>query len=136
MEGVKEKKTIILHTSNLLKENKELIDEYLSDIKCTNLTKSTVDNYHSCLKELSSFYTKSLLDFDISDLKKFKIHLEKKKNQYGKPISSSTISRYFTAVESFLEFLEFNDYVDKNPMPKFRHRYLTFFKDEFLDRSQ
>lgn len=128
MEGVEENKAILINSTHLLKENSDLIDEYLSDIRCTNLTKSTVDNYHSCLKELSSFFTKSLLDVDISDLKKFKINLEAKKNQYGKPISSSTISRYFSAVESFFEFLEFNDYIDKNPMPKFRHRYLKEYK--------
>lgn len=135
MEGVKEKKTIILHNSNLLKENNELIDEYLTDIKCTNLTKRTIDNYHSCLKEFSSFFIKSLLDVDVNDLKKYKMHLEEKKNQYREPFSKSTISRYFTAVESFFEYLEYDEYIEKNPMPKFRHRYLKEYKRTRYNKS-
>jgi len=128
MEGLKEKKTILINGSNLLKDNYKLIDEYLTDIKCTNLTKKTIDNYHSCLKEFSGFFSKSLLDIHIDDLKKYKLHLEKKKNHYGVLLSYTTISRYFTAVDSFFEFLEFDEYIDKNPMSKFRNRYLREYK--------
>ncbi len=128
MEGrVAKKKTIIIPDFNQLSNN-ELINEYLLDIKCTNLTGNTVVNYYSCLKEFKGFFNKSLLDVDISDLKRFKIFIENKKNRFGKPLSSSTISRYFTAVESFYEFLEFEEYIDKSPMPKFRRRYLKEYK--------
>lgn len=136
MEGIKEKKTVIIHDDNLLKENNELINEYITDIKCTTLTKITIDNYHSCLKDFSRFFNKSILDVDLNDLKKYKIYLEDKKNKYGEPISSSTISRYFTAVESFFEFLEFDEYVDKNQMPKFRHRYLREYKRKRYNSSE
>ena len=128
MEGrVSKKKTIIFpdyHQSS----NDELIKEYLLDIECTNLTVNTVLNYSSCLKEFNSFFDRSLLDVDISDLKRFKIYIENKKNRFDKKLSSSTISRYFTAVESFYEFLEFGEFIDKSPMPKFRRRYLKEYK--------
>ena len=126
---VAKKKTIIIPDFKQT-DNDELINEYILDIKCTNLTKDTVDNYYSCLKKFNSFFKKSLLDIDISDLKQFKIYIENKKNRYNKTISSSTISRYFTAVESFYEFLEFEEYIDKSPMPKFRRRYLKEYKKQ------
>jgi len=127
MERIAKKKTIIIPDFNQ-PDNDELINGYLLDIKCTNLTAITVVNYSSCLKEFNSFFDKSLLDVDISDLKRFKIYIEHKKNRYNKPLSSSTISRYFTAIESFYEFLEFEGYIDKSPMSKFRSRYLKEYK--------
>jgi len=128
MERLNENETLYHYDVNLLADNGALINEYLLDIKCTNLTKNTVKNYHSCLKVFSLFFEKSLIDADISDLKEFKMHLEKKRNHYDKLLSPSTISRYFTAVESFFDFLEFEEYIDKNPMPKFRRRYLKEYK--------
>lgn len=128
MERLNENATVYNHNVNLLTDNDALINEYLLDINCTNLTKNTVKNYHSCLKVFSLFFKKSIIDVDVRDLKEFKIHLESKRNRYDKSFSPSTINRYFTAVESFFDFLEFEEYIDKNPMPKFRRRYLKEYK--------
>jgi integrase/recombinase XerD len=126
-DSVAKKKTIIFPDYNP-PDNYKLIDEYLLDIGCTNLTANTVLNYSSCLKEFNGFFDKSLMDVDISDLKRFKIYIENKKNRYNKTFKSSTLSRYFTAIESFYEFLEFEELIDKSPMPKFRRRYLKDYK--------
>jgi integrase/recombinase XerD len=61
-------------------------------------------------------------------LKQFKLFLEEQKNQYNEKFSSTTISRYFSAIQSFYEFLEIEDYIDKSPLPKFRKRYLKEYK--------
>ncbi|KYK23243.1 hypothetical protein AYK25_10180 [Thermoplasmatales archaeon SM1-50] len=118
------KKTIIVPAINLDIENEALINEYLKDAEAVGLTERTIENYKSCLKKFSSVIDKSLMDVDISDLIVFKKYLETQRNRYTIPFSPKTISRYFSAIESFYEFLEFEEYIDKSLMPKFRRRYL------------
>ena len=122
------KKTIIIPDVQTEPDNLTLINEYLKDAECMGLTDNTVDNYESCLKIFSNIIEKSLLDVDITDLKRFKIHLENCKNRYNEKFSPKTISRYFSAIQSLYEFLELEDYIDKSPMPKFRKRYLKDYK--------
>ena len=128
MEGKVAKKKTIIFPDYVPPDNDKLIKEYLLDIRCTNLTESTVLNYSSCLKEFIGFFGKSLLDVDISDLKSFKLYIENKRNRYNNSLSPSTVSRYFTAIDSFFEFLEFEELIDKSPLPKFRKRYLKDYK--------
>ncbi len=122
------KKTVIIPDAQTGADNLTLINEYLEDAECMGLTDKTIENYESCLKIFSNIIEKSLLDVDITDLKRFKIHLENCKNRYNEKFSPRTISRYFSAIQSLYEFLEFEDYIDKSPMPKFRKRYLKDYK--------
>lgn len=122
------KKTVIIPDVQTGTDNLTLINEYLEDAECMGLTDKTIENYRSCLKIFSTIIEKSLLDIDIPDLKNFKIHLEALKNRYNEPLSASTISRYFSATQSLYEYLEFENYIDKSPMPKFRKRYLREYK--------
>jgi len=124
---INRKKTIVIPDYNQL-SNDKLINEFLKDAKCMALSARTIENYGSCLKTFSNYVKKSLLDIDIPDLKDFKIHLENKKNRYNNPFSHSTIKFYFASIQSFYEFLEFESYIDKSPMPKFRRRYLREYK--------
>ena len=128
MERISKKKTIVIPVVKVETDNKVLIKEYLEDAKCMGLTEKTIENYKSCLKIFSDYAKKPLMDIDIPDLKKFKIHLENKRNRYNEEYSPKTISRYFSAIQSFFEFLEFEGYIDKSPMPKFRRRYLKDYK--------
>ena len=121
-------KTVIIPDVNTEADNLILIDEYLEDAECAGLTDRTIDTYKSCLKIFSDFVGKSLIDVEIPDLKRFKIHLENKENRYNEKFSPKTISRYFSAIQSICEFLELEDYIDKSPMPKFRRRYLKEYK--------
>lgn len=122
------KKTVIIPDVQTEPENLTLINEYLKDAECMGLIDTTIENYKSCLKIFSINLDKSLLDVDITDLKRFKIHLENCKNRYNEKFSPKTISRYFSAIQSLYEFLELEDYIDKSPMPKFRRRYLKDYK--------
>ena len=122
------KKTVFFPDVQIETDNLTLINGYLEDAECMGLTKNTIENYESCLKIFSNNMEKSLLDVDIPDLKRFKIHLENCKNRYNEKFSPRTISRYFSAIQSLYEFLEFEDYIDKSPMPKFRRRYLKDYK--------
>jgi len=122
------KKTVFFPDVQIETDNLTLINGYLEDAECMGLTKNTIENYESCLKIFSNNMEKSLLDVDIPDLKRFKIHLENCKNRYNEKFSPRTISRYFSSIQSLYEFLEFEDYIDKSPMPKFRRRYLKDYK--------
>ena len=105
-------------------DNVELIDDYLDYASDIDLTKRTIENYKSCLQIFDNVVDKTLMDVDISDLVRFKRHLEKQRNRYNKPYSPKTISKYFSALHSFYEFLELKEHIDKNPMPKFSKIYL------------
>lgn len=122
------KKTVVVPDLQTGTDNLTLINEYLEDAKCMGLTDKTIENYRSCLKIFSTILEKSLLDVDIPDLKRFKIHLENSKNRYNEKFSPKTISRYFSAIQSLYEFLELENNIDKSPMPKFRRRYLKDYK--------
>ncbi len=97
MEGIA-KKTVIIPDVNTETDNLTLINEYLEDAECMGLTDRTIDTYKSCLKLFSDFLDKSLMDIDIPDLKRFKIHLENRENRYNEKFSPTTISRYFSAM--------------------------------------
>ncbi len=127
MERVASRYTDINSDTPIDLDNMILINEYLKDAECIGLTDRTLENYNSCLKLFSKFVRKSLIDIDIEDLKRFKTYLQNRKNRYNEKYSVKTISRYFSAIQSFYEYLEFEDYVDKNPMSKFRKRYLSSF---------
>ena len=60
-------------------DNAELIAEYLGYASDIDLSERTIENYNSCLKIFARVIDKSLMDVDISDLVRFKRHLEKLK---------------------------------------------------------
>ncbi len=49
-------------------------------------------------------------------------------NHAGLQLSPGRLSGVFSALSSLMEFLEFNDEIDTNPVPSFRKRYLTPYK--------
>jgi len=94
-------------------DNESLINLYLEDMQCKLLIKRTVENYKSCLKIFSKIITKPLIEVDTKDLRGFLLILKNKKNRNNNDYSFSTISRYFTAIDSFYEFLEMEGYIEK-----------------------
>lgn len=106
-------------------DNESLINLYLEDMQCKLLIKRTVENYKSCLKIFSKIIVKPLTEVDTKDLRGFLLILKNKKNRNNNDYSFSTISRYFTAIDSFYEFLEMEGYIEKNYMKQFRKRYLS-----------
>ena len=108
------------------KSNSEFIAEFLIDSDCRGVTKRTIENYRSCLKIFFNYIEKPALQIDVSDFKKFLVYL-KEERQYA----VSTINSYFSTLFSFYEFLEFEGYINKNPEPRFRKRYLNFLRNNF-----
>jgi integrase/recombinase XerD len=99
--------------------NERVVDAYLRDARRRRLTERTVENYRSCIKIFLGFLKDSAVDVDIEGLREFLDHLVGELN-----LADASISRYFSALASFYEFLEFEGIVDKSPIPLFRKRYL------------
>jgi integrase/recombinase XerD len=103
--------------------NRDLIEMFLKDCHIRGLTQRTIDTYASDLKIFFNHVTRSALEVDLSELRRFLTWLRDKRD-----LADSTISTYYSALHSVYEYLEFEGYVEKNPVPRFRRRYLAFLK--------
>jgi integrase/recombinase XerD len=65
-----------------------------------------------------------LLNVDRNVLRSFLEYLRRDRN-----VGLKTIGNYFTSMAMFYEFLEFEGYVDKNPVYSVRKRYIRRYKD-------
>ena len=115
---------------NLISEsNKEIIHRALLDMKLQGKADSTIAGYRSDLNKCGSALT--TIDLDFTDLTKKNLTslLEIVRiTQSGLELSPGRLSGVFSALSSLMEYLEFNDEIDSNPVPSFRKRYLTPYK--------
>ena len=115
---------------NLISEsNKEIIHLALLDMKLQGKADSTIAGYRSDLNKCGSALT--TIDLDFTDLTKKNLTslLEIVRiTQSGLELSPGRLSGVFSALSSLMEYLEFNDEIDSNPVPSFRKRYLTPYK--------
>jgi integrase/recombinase XerD len=111
---------------NHIPSNRELIQLFLADCRTRGLTEKTGENYGSCLRAFFRFSKRHAYEVDVPVLREF---LEYVKQEKGFKVS--TISMYFSALQSFYEFLEFEGFITRSPLPRFRRRYLAFLKKRF-----
>ncbi len=115
---------------NLISEsNKEIIHRALLDMKLQGKADSTIAGYRSDLNKCGSALT--TIDLDFTDLTKKNLTSLLgivRITQSGLELSPGRLSGVFSALSSLMEYLEFNDEIDSNPVPSFRKRYLTPYK--------
>lgn len=99
--------------------NDEVLEAYIKDARRRRLTERTIENYRSCIRIFLQYLNGNAVDVDIDGLRRFLDHLVGELN-----LADASISRYFSALASFYEFLEFEGIVDKSLIPLFRKRYL------------
>lgn len=104
---------------NWLFHNDQLIAEYLDDTRLQGLTVETIDDYRSNLGIFANYHSKSLLELTIPDLRNFLVYLMEERKVHVK-----TISRYFSAISSFYDYMVFSDQMDANIVLPFRKRYV------------
>lgn len=104
----------------------ELLKEFFVDAELRDLTPRTRGTYRSHLT-----YFVDWLDMDPrgvarNDLKRFLAHLKQEREAIdgSTGLSQSTLNGYFSAINSFYKFLTYEGYLDDNPVPNFRERYL------------
>lgn len=102
-----------------LEGNQELINKYIMDCEVRGLAKLTIKNFGIRMRTFNDFVNKDFMKVDVEDLKRFLIHLREKE------LAPETIRGYYSALNSFYDYLEMEDLMDRNMVPKFRKRYLT-----------
>jgi integrase/recombinase XerD len=113
--------------STYLNQSKELLSRYKEDCETRGITPETTRRYLSSLGIFNQYLTGRKLDILLVDKDVVKgflnyIRLERK-------VSRKTIENYFSALSSFYEFLEYEGYVNKNPISSVRKRYIRSYKD-------
>lgn len=103
--------------------NSDLTEMFLEDCHIRGLTQRTIDNYASNLKTFCNHVKRPALKIDLSELRRFLTWLRDERD-----FADSTISMYYSALQSFYEYLEFEGYIESNPVPRFRRRYLSFLR--------
>lgn len=103
--------------------NNSLLKEYIKDARRQGLTQRTIDNYYSCLHIFFSQIGKNASQIAIDDLRTFLDFLVREK-----ALADPSISRYFSAFQSFYDFLEFEGVIERSIIPIFRKRYLGHLK--------
>lgn len=101
----------------------ELLDEYESDLQLQNKTDETIRRYISCLNIYFEFLDTNgyqFLELDKSTLRDFTEYL---RNERG--VKNRTLEQYFSSMNSFYDFLQYEDYIDSNIINSFRKRYLS-----------
>ena len=94
------------------------LNEFIADGRVQGWTERTTEGYSYHTKKYLQFIDKDPRDVNTEDLKQFLTYLDKR------GVSNSTIEKYFACLSSFYKYLEYEELVNKNPIPKFRDRYL------------
>lgn len=112
--------------------NKDVaMEAYIKDARRRRLTECTIENYRSCIKIFLQFLNGNAVDVDLDGLRHFLDHLADELD-----LADASISRYFSALASFYEFLEFEGIVDKSLIPLFRKRYLCHLEGSNNSQSE
>jgi len=105
--------------------SQELIEEYIQDELLRGKTEKTLNTYESDLSYIFAYLDCTPEELGKEELKKLLYHLRnEKEGRRGDGLSDQTINVYFSALNSLYEFLTFEEYLDHNPVPAFRKRYL------------
>lgn len=105
----------------------DLISEFEADCLTRGITQETARRYLSSLKIFNQYLGDNgcnILEVDRDILRNFINYLRS-----DREVSQRTIETYFAAMASFFSYLEYERYIDKNPVPEVRKRYLRKYKD-------
>jgi len=104
-----------------------LITQFGEDCLTRGLTLETARRYLSSLKIFNKYLEENnlnLIETDRNTLRNFINYL-----RADRGVSQRTIETYFAAMASFFGYLEYERYIDKNPIYEVRKRYLQQYKD-------
>jgi len=105
----------------------DLVEQYKEDCDIRGLSTESTRRYISSIKIFVQYLEEDgldLLSIDRTVFRRFLDYLRK-----GRGVSQKTIENYFTAISSFYEFMEYEGYIDNNPVQSVRKRYIRRYKD-------
>lgn len=114
--------------------NLDLIVEFYSDCELKGMTPETIRRYKSSILIFNEFLAQRgipLVAVDKKTLKDFLGYLRQERK-----VKQKTIENYFSALSSLYEFLEFEDYIVKNPVLAVRKRFLRSYKKDRMNDSE
>ena len=106
----------------------ETLDEFRTDLKVQGLGEMTIYSYLYCLKLYTSFLKDRGVPFEKvkkNDLINFISYLRDEKSYKAR-----TLENYFASINSFYDYLLFEERIPMNIIPSIRRRYLKKFKLE------
>ncbi len=120
-------------------DDKELFDKFIEDLQIQDKTKKTIENYGSCVKDyLSWLHQQGYISTDVQGrkgndiLREYLTYLRKKqKNGNGETLSHARIKIYFSALNSFYDFLLFEGFIETTNVLAVRRRYLKQYKNGY-----
>lgn len=111
----------------------ELLKEFGEDCELQGKTDETIRRYLSCLGIYVKFLKENeyhIMNLNKNLLRDFMRYLKKERG-----VKDRTIEAYFSAMNSFYEFLQYEGLIDNNPIIPFRKRYLNNGKETQIERK-
>jgi integrase/recombinase XerD len=108
-------------------DSTDLITEFEEDCVTRGITPETTRRYLSSLKIFDKYLEDNGYDILNSDKDILRNFINYLRND--RKVSQRTIETYFAALASFFGYLEYERYIDKNPVYEVRKRYLRKYKD-------
>ncbi len=118
----------------------ELLVDFLEYMEVEqNRSQRTVENYHHYLSRLIEFADDITIDkLDAEMLRKWRLWLNRYKDEHGDELSKATQSYHLIALRSFLTFCAKRDIIalskDKVELPRVKRKQVTFLSYEELMR--
>lgn len=106
----------------------DILRDFLLDCQVRNFSPRTIQGYKSHIKYFLSRYP---VQVSPEDLKEFLVHI-RDENKYA----ASTVENYFSSLSCFFDYLEWEGIIPENIIPKFRKRYLRYYKDPLPEERQ
>lgn len=111
----------------------EYINDYVTDEQLRGKSERTLETYESNLRYTFAYLDCTPDEIGKNELKRLLSHLknEKQGRRGDEPgVSDQTINVYFSALNSFYQFLTYEEDFSHNPVPAFRSRYLQAQKSD------
>lgn len=102
------------------------LQEFIKDIELQGKSDETVRTYRSIVSEYLEWVDDPLTT-NTNTLREYLLHL--KNDRAGRDgttgLSQSTLENKFSAISTYYKYLKYEGYVDHNPVPEFRERYVS-----------
>jgi integrase/recombinase XerD len=117
-----------------------LLHEYHLDCLDRGMTDESIRRYESCLGIFLDFLKDvkvSILEVGYDQLIEYiRFRRSSLKGRNGRLLKQKTIENDFAAISSFYDYAEFKRYIQRNPVPPIRKRYLVRYKESSADDSE
>jgi integrase/recombinase XerD len=122
MERLTHQQTLIQPPST-----QQIIELFIQDCRDRQLTPETIRRYQSSIKQYLAY-----LEQQGSSIVKADKHVlhDYIRFRYSQGINQTTLEQDLSAIAGLYEFLVFEDYLERNPVPGVRKRYLRRYKKE------